>query len=71
VIDALVECAEVGPASRVVDMGVGTGTGFVAAGLAPVAAAGSVVGADSSAAMLTEMARGPSRWMVAVSEARP
>jgi predicted TPR repeat methyltransferase len=53
VIDALVECAQVGPASRVVDLGVGTGTGFVAAGLAPVPAAESVVGADSSAAMLT------------------
>jgi ubiquinone/menaquinone biosynthesis C-methylase UbiE len=48
VIDALVQHAGVGSGSRVVD--VGTGTGFVAAGLAPVAA--SVVGVDNSPAML-------------------
>jgi len=40
VIDALVEHAGVGAASMVVDLDVGTGTDFVAAGLAPVAAAG-------------------------------
>ena len=48
VIDALIEHAAVGSDSMVVD--VGTGTGFVAAGLAPVAAA--VVGVDNSPAML-------------------
>ena len=48
VIAALAARAEVGPGSRVVD--VGTGTGFIAAGLA--AQAGSVVGVDSSPAML-------------------
>jgi ubiquinone/menaquinone biosynthesis C-methylase UbiE len=48
VIDVLVERAEVTPTSTVVD--VGTGTGFVAAGLAPRAAA--VLGVDNSPAML-------------------
>jgi ArsR family transcriptional regulator len=48
VIDALAERAEVTTTSRVVD--VGTGTGFVAAGLAPHAAA--VLGVDNSPAML-------------------
>jgi len=48
VIDALAERAEVDGQSRVVD--VGTGTGFVAAGLAPRVR--SVVGVDSSPAML-------------------
>jgi ubiquinone/menaquinone biosynthesis C-methylase UbiE len=48
VIDALAERAEVTTTSRVVD--VGTGTGFVAAGLAPRAAA--VLGVDNSPAML-------------------
>src|SRR3954451_13895996 len=48
VIDALAERAEVTTTSQVVD--VGTGTGFVAAGLAPRAAA--VLGVDNSAAML-------------------
>jgi ubiquinone/menaquinone biosynthesis C-methylase UbiE len=48
VIDALAEHAAVGPQSTVVD--VGTGTGFVAAGLAPVAK--TVVGLDNSPAML-------------------
>ena len=48
VIDALVERAEVTTTSTVVD--VGTGTGFVAAGLAPRAAA--VLGVDNSPAML-------------------
>ena len=48
VIDALAERAEVSPTSRVVD--VGTGTGFVAAGLAPRAAA--VLGVDNSPGML-------------------
>lgn len=49
VIDALADRAELGPESRVLD--VGTGTGFIAAGLA--ARARHVVGVDSSAAMLT------------------
>jgi len=48
VIDALTDRAEVGPDSRVLD--VGTGTGFIAAGLAPRAR--HVVGVDSSPAML-------------------
>src|SRR4051812_1004795 len=48
VIDALAERAEVDGHARVVD--VGTGTGFIAAGLAPRAR--SVVGVDSSPAML-------------------
>jgi ubiquinone/menaquinone biosynthesis C-methylase UbiE len=48
VIDALAERAEVTGTSQVVD--VGTGTGFVAAGLAPRAAA--VVGVDNSRGML-------------------
>ncbi len=48
VIDALAQRAEVGRASTVVD--VGTGTGFVAAGLASRAAI--VIGVDSSPAML-------------------
>lgn len=48
VIDALAERAEVDEHNRVVD--VGTGTGFVAAGLAPRVR--SVVGVDSSPAML-------------------
>jgi len=48
VIDALAAHASVDGPSRVVD--VGTGTGFVAAGLAPQAS--SVVGVDSSPAML-------------------
>jgi ubiquinone/menaquinone biosynthesis C-methylase UbiE len=48
VIDALAERAEVDGHTRVVD--VGTGTGFVAAGLAPRVR--SVVGVDSSPAML-------------------
>jgi ubiquinone/menaquinone biosynthesis C-methylase UbiE len=48
VIDALAERAEVDELSRVVD--VGTGTGFVAAGLAPRVT--SVVGVDSSPATL-------------------
>ena len=48
VIDALAERAEVGPDSQVLD--VGTGTGFIAAGLAPRAR--HVVGVDSSPAML-------------------
>jgi ubiquinone/menaquinone biosynthesis C-methylase UbiE len=48
VIDALADRAGVGPDTRVLD--VGTGTGFIAAGLAP--RAGSVVGVDSSPAML-------------------
>lgn len=48
VIDALVERAEVDERAAVVD--VGTGTGFVAAGLAPRVAR--VVGIDSSPAML-------------------
>jgi ubiquinone/menaquinone biosynthesis C-methylase UbiE len=48
VIDALAERAEVNERARVVD--VGTGTGFVACGLAPRAM--SVVGVDSSPAML-------------------
>src|SRR3954451_20178578 len=48
VIDALAERAEVDEHTRVVD--VGTGTGFVAAGLAPRVR--SVVGVDSSPAML-------------------
>ena len=47
-IEALVERAEIGPGSTVVD--VGTGTGFVAAGLAGRAA--QVVGVDNSPAML-------------------
>ena len=48
VIDALTDRAEVGPDSRVLD--VGTGTGFIAAGVAPRAR--HVVGVDSSPAML-------------------
>lgn len=48
VIDALVQHGEVGSVSTVLD--VGTGTGFVAAGLAPHVAA--VIGVDSSPAML-------------------
>jgi ArsR family transcriptional regulator len=48
VVDALAERAEVNTRSHVVD--VGTGTGFVAAGLAPRAA--SVVGVDNSPRML-------------------
>ncbi|MGH3626221.1 MAG: class I SAM-dependent methyltransferase [Sciscionella sp.] len=48
VIDALAEHGQVAPDSRVVD--VGTGTGFVAAGLAGRAAA--VIGVDNSPAML-------------------
>lgn len=48
VIDALADRAEVGPDSRVLD--VGTGTGFIAAGLAPRAR--HVIGVDSSPAML-------------------
>lgn len=48
VIDALVDHGRVTPASRVVD--VGTGTGFVAAGLAGRAAM--VIGVDNSPAML-------------------
>ncbi len=48
VIDALAEHAAVGAGSTVLD--VGTGTGFVAAGLAPKAAA--VIGVDNSPAML-------------------
>jgi ubiquinone/menaquinone biosynthesis C-methylase UbiE len=48
VIDALAERAGVDSTCRVVD--VGTGTGFVAAGLAPRAAA--VIGVDNSPAML-------------------
>src|SRR3954462_791387 len=52
VIDALAERAEVDGHTRVVD--VGTGTGFVAAGLAPRAA--SVVGVASSPAMLAAAA---------------
>lgn len=48
VIDALAQRCEVGSASRVLD--VGTGTGFVAAGLSERAA--SVVGVDSSRSML-------------------
>ena len=48
VIDALTDRAEVGPDSRVLD--VGTGTGFIAAGLAPRAR--HVIGVDSSPAML-------------------
>lgn len=48
VIDVLAERAEVNPATQVVD--VGTGTGFVAAGLASRAAA--VVGVDNSPGML-------------------
>jgi len=53
VIDALADRAEVGPDSRVLD--VGTGTGFIAAGLAPRAR--HVVGVDSSPAMLAVAAR--------------
>jgi len=53
VIDALAERAEVGATTTVVD--VGTGTGFVAAGLAGRAAR--VVGVDNSPAMLA-VARG-------------
>ncbi|SDY34656.1 Methyltransferase domain-containing protein [Modestobacter sp. DSM 44400] len=49
IIEALAERTGVGPQSRVVD--VGTGTGFVAAGLADRVA--SVVGVDNSPAMLT------------------
>lgn len=49
VIDALAERGRVTPTSRVVD--VGTGTGFVAAGLAGRAA--TVIGVDNSPAMLT------------------
>jgi len=48
VIDALLDRAAVTASSTVLD--VGTGTGFVAAGLAPRAAA--VIGIDNSAAML-------------------
>ena len=48
VIDALAEHGQVTPTARVVD--VGTGTGFVAAGLAGRAA--TVVGVDNSPAML-------------------
>lgn len=49
VIDALATHGHVGPGTRVVD--VGTGTGFIAAGLAGTAA--SVIGVDNSPAMLT------------------
>ena len=53
VIDALAEHGRVTAASRVVD--VGTGTGFVAAGLA--GRAGTVTGIDNSPAMLAVAAR--------------
>jgi ubiquinone/menaquinone biosynthesis C-methylase UbiE len=49
VIDALADHTRINPSMTVLD--VGTGTGFVAAGLAP--AAGRVVGVDNSLAMLT------------------
>jgi ArsR family transcriptional regulator len=48
VIDALADHAQVDPSSTVVD--VGTGTGFIAAGLAPRAA--SVIAVDNAPAML-------------------
>jgi len=48
VVDALADRAEVGPGSRVLD--VGTGTGFIAAGLAP--RAGQVLGVDACPVML-------------------
>lgn len=53
IIDALADRAQIGPDTTVVD--VGTGTGFVAAGLAGRAA--TVLGVDNSPAMLA-VARG-------------
>jgi ArsR family transcriptional regulator len=53
VIEALAECGGVGSGSRVLD--VGTGTGFVAAGLASRAT--TVMGVDSSPAMLSVAAQ--------------